>query len=835
MTSYVVNSGQVLTGLRLGVKDNLSVATGGRIVRTINSGGVDSLDGGDAAGTTLLAGGLEGVYFGAIASGTVIDSGTQTIFQADARGTVVNSGGLQNLFIASAEDTTVNSGGVVSAVDGNLTGLKVDGGTVHLLANATTKSATITSGGAIELDGGAYQYKSTTFDTPPSATATTIRSGGRLDVNGGVTSNSQIRSGGQEFIADGASHGSVIYSGGMQGVFTTGVASGTIVSAGGEQDVNNGGVADGSIINGGLQYVYQADTHDTVINSGGLQSLFIGGSENATVNGGGVVSAVASDLTGLKIDGGYVDLLPNTTAESATVGNGGTLEVDGGTTSGTFQYKFVTFATAASATSTTVQSGGVLDVKGGVTSNSQIRNGGLEAVFLSGSDPASDTGATRGSIIYSGGVEDVHSGAIASGTDVRAGGQLTIETGGFSVATIDSASEIVYGTATSETIVGGGFELLYGIARGAILNNGGTQDDFGNASGTSIYSGGNQLVLGRATGTTVHDGGIQFVERADGDFGVASGTVLTSGGIQTVLGGTSVKTVIGAGATENVSDGTASGSVISGGTLILEEGSSATNGIRFASSGGDLTVDGISQPTTVISGFVATDRIDLHDLGYSGAAVIKLSKTNVLSITGLKGGKVTLTLDPRQSFFGRVFKLASDGSTGTVLTVGNAPPVAKNDSYGVVRDHVLAESAKTGVLANDTDPLRHILSAALVGAPRHGRLALSGDGSFNYTPTPGFIGNDSFTYKAMDGTLASGLATVGLAVTAPAVAKPSGLGSYDLQAAFTKTSGVAALASASAGISLPDPAASGHVGSLAVGAVAADPVPVLSHHSSGLV
>ncbi|HUG67796.1 MAG TPA: Ig-like domain-containing protein, partial [Pirellulaceae bacterium] len=43
-------------------------------------------------------------------------------------------------------------------------------------------------------------------------------------------------------------------------------------------------------------------------------------------------------------------------------------------------------------------------------------------------------------------------------------------------------------------------------------------------------------------------------------------------------------------------------------------------------------------------------------------------------------------------------------------------------------------------------------------------IALSGDGSFTYTPNTGFTGTDSFTYTASDGSLTSNTATVTITV-----------------------------------------------------------------------
>ena len=56
----------------------------------------------------------------------------------------------------------------------------------------------------------------------------------------------------------------------------------------------------------------------------------------------------------------------------------------------------------------------------------------------------------------------------------------------------------------------------------------------------------------------------------------------------------------------------------------------------------------------------------------------------------------------------------------------------------------------------------------LVADPSHGTLTLNTNGSFSYTPTAGYDGPDSFTYKVNDGSLDSDVATVNLTVNAVA-------------------------------------------------------------------
>jgi parallel beta-helix repeat protein len=92
------------------------------------------------------------------------------------------------------------------------------------------------------------------------------------------------------------------------------------------------------------------------------------------------------------------------------------------------------------------------------------------------------------------------------------------------------------------------------------------------------------------------------------------------------------------------------------------------------------------------------------------------------------------------------------------------PPSANNDSYAVVHDRTLT-APPAGVLANDDSPYGRPLTASLVTAPAHGTLTLNTDGSFTYRPAAGYVGGDSFTYVARDGSLSSDPATVSISVT----------------------------------------------------------------------
>src|SRR5213075_1486996 len=98
------------------------------------------------------------------------------------------------------------------------------------------------------------------------------------------------------------------------------------------------------------------------------------------------------------------------------------------------------------------------------------------------------------------------------------------------------------------------------------------------------------------------------------------------------------------------------------------------------------------------------------------------------------------------------------------ITGVNDPPVAVNDSYTTPEDTQLTVIA-AGVLANDSDADGDALSAILVSQPTHGVLTLNTNGGFTYLPATNYLGNDSFTYRANDGALNSGIATVSITVT----------------------------------------------------------------------
>jgi hypothetical protein len=90
-------------------------------------------------------------------------------------------------------------------------------------------------------------------------------------------------------------------------------------------------------------------------------------------------------------------------------------------------------------------------------------------------------------------------------------------------------------------------------------------------------------------------------------------------------------------------------------------------------------------------------------------------------------------------------------------------PKTNKDNYSMKQNTTLTISAKSGVRRNDGKTPTTI---ELWSNPSHGTLTLAADGSFVYTPTPGFIGTDTFYYVARStGGIASRTERVTIQVT----------------------------------------------------------------------
>lgn len=113
-------------------------------------------------------------------------------------------------------------------------------------------------------------------------------------------------------------------------------------------------------------------------------------------------------------------------------------------------------------------------------------------------------------------------------------------------------------------------------------------------------------------------------------------------------------------------------------------------------------------------------------------------------------------------FYSRALAAAD---VSTLYTLGSHP-VSIDDVYFLPGGQT-SNVAASGVLANDIAADDAALTAAIVAPPAHGSVSLAADGSFVYTPNTGYLGADSFTYRASDGRVDPSGATVALTVYDP--------------------------------------------------------------------
>ncbi|RPE78520.1 MULTISPECIES: S-layer family protein [unclassified Frondihabitans] len=128
-------------------------------------------------------------------------------------------------------------------------------------------------------------------------------------------------------------------------------------------------------------------------------------------------------------------------------------------------------------------------------------------------------------------------------------------------------------------------------------------------------------------------------------------------------------------------------------------------------------------------------------------------------------GNGTLTYTPADGFSGKatftytVEDTEHQASTATVtITVA---PVAKNDAYTATAATPLTVAKGDGLTVNDSGSG---LTTTLAATPAHGTVTVNGDGSFTYTPAPGYSGPDSFTYTLTDAAKTPTTATVAITV-----------------------------------------------------------------------
>lgn len=174
-------------------------------------------------------------------------------------------------------------------------------------------------------------------------------------------------------------------------------------------------------------------------------------------------------------------------------------------------------------------------------------------------------------------------------------------------------------------------------------------------------------------------------------------------------------------------------------------------------------------------------------------ALLPAAKTLDVLLTPDAGGAVYPILDRRLNLSNNgledggmlvYLQYAASGILGGVGGSGNVLPTAVDDAYAGVTGVAMNVAAAEGVLANDlnTDGLPLPIRAVAVTAAstaNNGTYTLNANGSFTYTPAPGFSGaTDGFAYQVTDGEAVVS-ANVTITLTTPSAPASAVLDNFD--------------------------------------------------------
>jgi hypothetical protein len=189
-----------------------------------------------------------------------------------------------------------------------------------------------------------------------------------------------------------------------------------------------------------------------------------------------------------------------------------------------------------------------------------------------------------------------------------------------------------------------------------------------------------------------------------------------------------------------------------------------------------ITVDpvandiGYSTPCGSTLTVPASDGLLSTDLGSSLTVASVTSHTTLGSLAWHPDGSFTYTPAAGQCSQANTLDYTlsdrSEDEASATVTFDVGPPASVLDlSYSVNEDGSLTLDAGSGLLQWVTGPG---ITLVAYTQPGYGSVTAGTDGSFTYTPDPGYSGPDSFTYTAEDGYGVIGVGTVTISVE-PAV------------------------------------------------------------------
>lgn len=178
---------------------------------------------------------------------------------------------------------------------------------------------------------------------------------------------------------------------------------------------------------------------------------------------------------------------------------------------------------------------------------------------------------------------------------------------------------------------------------------------------------------------------------------------------------------------------------------------------NFPSSGsfvpGSLFVNGVNQP-----GADPVTGVNLGTVNPGQTRTIVYSVQIVSRPAGSAQSNVAEISYNFQSLPGGPIFQGTSRSNGNIVSIGNQPPTTQN--YAVVTNGNTAVSGQVTGSDPDGDPLSFTLNSV----PTSGTALINPDGTYTYTPNPGFAGNDSFTVLVSDGFGGTAVSTVAVTV-----------------------------------------------------------------------
>ncbi|MFC3956843.1 Ig-like domain-containing protein [Halovivax cerinus] len=175
----------------------------------------------------------------------------------------------------------------------------------------------------------------------------------------------------------------------------------------------------------------------------------------------------------------------------------------------------------------------------------------------------------------------------------------------------------------------------------------------------------------------------------------------------------------------------------------VEVGENATTTIAVSNvGGGPLSFDGAQLTGADAGAYTVTSGGGATSIAAGGSHDVTVEFEP--AATGQLDATLTLSSDDADEPTVDV-ALAGNGT----ITTQNRAPIAVADHYTTGVGETLTVDAP-GRLANDLDPEGDAITTTNTGSPDNGTVSSVVDGSFTYTPDPGFVGTDSFRYLIRD-------------------------------------------------------------------------------------